>query len=99
MPAFLHIKNMLRTHTHTRTHQWRAYHRPGNSGPGTIYTLCRRKSESGTEQDRFDTAEEAALAYDEVVLKKEKEGTYLNFYSETAKCVGLHMKEDNYGLM
>ncbi len=45
------------------------------------------------------SAEEAALAYDEVALKRDKENAVLNFYNADGKSVGQHMKEECYSLM
>ncbi|EKX36383.1 hypothetical protein GUITHDRAFT_145836 [Guillardia theta CCMP2712] len=58
---------------------WQAYHRPANAQRGCIYTICRGLNKEGDEVDLFETAEEAARAYDLVASKKDGDKVGLNF--------------------
>uniref|UniRef100_A0A7S0Z550 C2 domain-containing protein n=1 Tax=Hemiselmis tepida TaxID=464990 RepID=A0A7S0Z550_9CRYP len=76
---------------------WRAFHRPYNAGAGTIYTVCQGRDRDGAECDRFETAEEAASAYDDVASKRDREMASLNFSGE-GDYVGQHVKEEEFPL-
>lgn len=65
--------------------------------PGDIYQACRSKAKNGDETDIFETAEEAARAYDETALKKDNERAALNLSGEY-DYVGQHVKDELYTL-
>jgi len=77
---------------------FRAYHRAQHAASGTIYTVCKAKDRSGEEKDRFQTAVEAASAYDEVARKIDREAAILNFAADEAHVIGQHVKEELYPL-
>ena len=76
---------------------WRAYHRPLSSVTGTRYVACKGLDTDKNEVDVFDTAVEAALAYDETAARKDGDKALLNF-SGDSDCVGLHVKEEQFTL-
>jgi len=78
-------------------HTWRACHRPLQAGPGTIYQACRAKAKNGEETDAFETAEEAARAYDDTAFKKDHERAHLNLSGEY-DYIGQHVKDELYPL-
>lgn len=76
---------------------WRACHRPLQAGPGTIYQACRAKAKDGEETDAFETAEQAARAYDDTARKKDNERAHLNLSGEY-DYIGQHVKDELYPL-
>ena len=79
---------------------WRAYHRPiqaPRGGQGNIYNACRSKAKNGEQTDVFETAEEAARAYDETAMKIDNERACLNLSGEY-DYVGQHVKDELYPL-
>lgn len=76
---------------------YRAFHRPVQSVLGTVYTACTGTDDQGQEVDSFETAVEAALAYDDVASKKDGEKAQLNCSGE-ASVIGLHVKEEEHSL-
>jgi len=64
---------------------------------GDIYQACRSLAKNGESTDIFETAEEAARAYDETALKKDNERAALNLSSEY-DYVGQHVKDELYTL-
>ena len=78
-------------------HTWRAYHRQMGTGRGK-YTPCKLKlDENDQEVDIFETAEQAARAYDETARRKDSDKAVLNLSSEYDE-VGQHMKDEVYPL-
>jgi len=67
------------------------------AGPGTIYQACRAKAKNGEETDAFETAEEAARAYDDTAFKKDHERAHLNLSGEY-DYIGQHVKDELYPL-
>jgi len=74
---------------------WQAYHRPSNALKGCIYTICRGLNKNGDEVDLFETAEEAARAYDLVAAKKDGDKAGLNFEG-AEKSIGQHVLDSDF---
>mmetsp|Transcript_25090 Transcript_25090/g.51003 ORF Transcript_25090/g.51003 Transcript_25090/m.51003 type:complete len:839 (-) Transcript_25090:34-2550(-) len=78
---------------------WRAYHKPATAARGDPYLACEGKDKHGSPTNIFETAEAAAMAYDEQAHKLEGERAVLNMAGESRGMIGLHVKEEQYPLV